>query len=161
MGFCQSQSDPRIYYKDTNGEVFYMGVYVDDIILAVKSGSNIKQVKADLSREFDTKNLGKLSYFLRMKIEQNEQNGSVWIGQRAYTESLLKRFGMEDCKQVSTPVDASSKLTHVTNEDDCINQQWYQSAIGSLMYLSVSTRPDILYAVSSLAKFSSKPTKEH
>ena len=161
MGFSQSQNDPCIYRKDTDGEVFYVGVYVDDIILAGKSVSQLKQVKADLSSKFDMKDLGKLSYFLGMKVEQNEQNGSVWIGQRAYTESLLKRFGMEDCNPVSTPVDISSKLTHATDNDDCINQHEYQSAIGSLMYLSVSTRPDISYAVSSLARFSSKPTKEH
>ena len=96
-----------------------------------------------------------------MKIEQNELKGSVWIGQCAYTESLLNKLGMEDCKPVSTPVDISSKLAHATDEDDSIDQQRYQSAIGSLMYLSVSTRPDISYAVSSLARFSSKPTKEH
>ena len=161
MGFSQSQSDPCIYYKDTGDEVFYMGVYVDDIILAGKSESKMKQVKTDLSRKFDTKDLGKLSYFLGMKIEQNELNGSVWIGQCAYTESLLNKLGMEDCKPVSTPVDISSKLAHATDEDDSIDQQRYQSAIGSLMYLSVSTRPDISYAVSSLARFSSKPTKEH
>ena len=161
MGFSQSQNDPCIYRKDTDGEVFYVGVYVDDIILAGKSVSQLKQVKADLSSKFDMKDLGKLSYFLGMKVEQNGQNGSVWIGQRAYTESLLKRFGMEDCNPVSTPVDISSKLTHATDNDDCINQHEYQSAIGSLMYLSVSTRPDISYAVSSLARFSSKPTKEH
>ena len=45
IGFCQSQSDPCIYYKDINGEMFYMGVYVDGIILAGKSESNIKQCK--------------------------------------------------------------------------------------------------------------------
>ena len=161
IGFSQSQNDPCIYYKDADGEIFYMGVYVDDIILPGKSESKLKEVKTDLSRKFDTKDLGKLSYFLGMKIEQNEQNGSVWIGQRAYTENLLKKVGMEDCKPVSTPVDISSKLTHATDEDDCVDQHGYQSAIGSLMYLSVSTRPDISFAVSSLARFSSKQKKEH
>ena len=70
---------------------------------------------------------------------------------------MLKNVGMEDCKPVSTPVDISSKLTHATDEDDCVDQYGYQSAIGSLMYLSVSTRPDISLEVSSLATFSSKP----
>lgn len=121
----------------------------------------MKKVKADISRKFDTKDLGKLSYFLGMKVFQSEENESIWIGQHAYTESLLKKFGMEECKPVSTPVDISTKLTQATDEDNCIDQQKYQSAIGSLMYLSVSTRPDISFAVSSLAKFSSKPTKEH
>ena len=48
-----------------------------------------------------------------------------------------------------------------TDEDVCVDQQLYQSAIGSLMYLSVSSRPDITYAVGNSARFSSKPTKEH
>lgn len=161
MGFSQSQSDPCIYYKDADGEKFYMGVYVDDIILAGKSESKIKEVKKDISKKFNTKDLGKLSYFLGMKVEQDEKNGSVWIGQHAYTESLLKKFGMEDCKPVSTPVDISSKLTQATDDSLCVDQHRYQSAIGSLMYLSVSTRPDISFAVSSLARFSSNPTKEH
>ncbi len=73
----------------------------------------------------------------------------------------LKKFRMEDCKPVSTLVNTSSKLTQATDEDKCVDQTLYQSAVGSLMYLSVSTRPDISFAVSSLARFSSKPTTEH
>ena len=58
-------------------------------------------------------------------------------------------------------MDVSSKLVLATDEDECVNRQQYQSAIGSLMYLSVSTRPDISYAVGNLTRYSSKPTKEH
>ena len=59
----------------------HMVKFSDDIILAGKSESKLKEVKNDHSRKFDTKDLGNLRYFLGMKIEQNEQNGSVWIGQ--------------------------------------------------------------------------------
>ena len=101
-----------------------------------------------------------MKYFLGIKFEQRKDN-SVWIGQPAYTQNLLA-FGMQDCKPVGTPVNISSKLVKATDDDDdCIDQKKYQSAIGSLMYLSVSSRPDISYAVSSLAQFSSHPTKEH
>ena len=68
---------------------------------------------------------------------------------------------MKDSNPVSTPVDVGLKLTNATEEEDSVDQPLYQSAIGSLMYLSVSTRPDISYAVSSLARFSSKPTRQH
>ena len=68
---------------------------------------------------------------------------------------------MNICKPIATPVDVGAKLIKATNEDEIINQQLCQSAIGSLMYLSISTRPDISYAVDNLAKFSSKPTKIH
>ena len=107
-----------------------------------------------------SKDLGELNYFLGVKVEQCENN-SVWIGQPTYTTNLLQTFGMQDCKPVSTPVNVGSKLTKATDDDESVDQQKYQSAIGSLMYLSVSTRPDISYTVSSLARFSAKPTKEH
>ena len=107
------------------------------------------------------KDMGKLHYFLGTNILQDEKSENIWIGQPVYTTNLLKRFGMQDCKAVGTPVDVSTKLVKATSDDDCIDQQLYQSAIGSLLYLSVSTRPDITYAVSTLARFSSNPTKQH
>ena len=68
---------------------------------------------------------------------------------------------MNNCKSIATPVDVGTKLIKATNEDETIEQQLYQSAIGSLMYLSISVRPDISYAVGNLVKFASKPTKIH
>ena len=68
---------------------------------------------------------------------------------------------MQDCKAVSTPIDISTRLVKATSEDECVDQHLYQSAIGSLLYLSVSMGPDITYAVSILARFSSSPTQQH
>jgi hypothetical protein len=58
---------------------------------------------------------------------------------------------------VKTPVSATSRLTNATEQDECVYQKQYQSAVGSLMYLSVSTTPDISYSVGSLARFNSSP----
>ena len=49
----------------------FIGVYVDDIILAAKNEKQLKQVKEDLSNKFDIKDLGELKYFLGIKVEQN------------------------------------------------------------------------------------------
>ena len=159
MGFVQSVSDPCLY---TDAEdTFFIGVYVDDIILAGCSDKKIKEVKDALAHRFDIKDMGKLHYFLGTNILQDEKSENIWIGQPVYTTNLLKRFGMQDCKAVGMPVDVSTKLVKATSDDDCIDQQLYQSAIGSLLHLSVSTRPNITYAVSTLACFSSNPTKQH
>ena len=137
-----------------------IGVYVDDIILAGKGNKKMKEVKEALAKQFDIKDMGRLHYFLGMKILQDDQSGDVWIGQPAYTESFLKKFGMFESKPVSTPVDTRTKLLKATDEDQCVDQQLYQSAVGSLLYLSVGTRPDITYSVSTMARFSAKPTKQ-
>jgi len=157
MGFVQSTSDPCVY-KNTGGEMFLIGVYVNDIILAGKSDKRIKEVKRALSAKFDIKDMGKLHY---LKILQDEKIGNVWIGQPAYVESILKKYGMDNSKPVSTPADPSTKLTKAADGEQNVYQQLYQSAIGSLLYLSGGTRPDITFSVSKLAKFSAKPSKHH
>ena len=68
---------------------------------------------------------------------------------------------MEDAKPVSTPVETGTKLTKARDDHDRVDRQLYQSAVGSLLYLSIGTRPDITYAVSNVAKFCVQPTKQH
>lgn len=160
MGFVQTDSDPCIY-RASEGDMCIIGVYVDDIVLAGKSEDRLKEVKEELAKQFDIKDMGKLHYFLGMKVVQNDQTSEVWIGQPAYTKSVLQKFGMENAKPVNTPVDTCTKLVKATEDEDSIDQQLYQSAVGSLLYLSVATRPDITYAVSNVAKFCSYPMKEH
>jgi len=105
--------------------------------------------------------VGKLYHFLGMKILQDENSENIWIGQPAYISKILHKFGMQDCKPVSTPADPGAKLMKSSKSEDSLDLQRYQSAIGALLYLSVSTRPDIAYSVSTLAKFSSNPCKQH
>lgn len=54
-------------------------------------------------------------------------------------------------------MDTSTKLVAMTEDDECFDQIQYQSAIGSLLYLAVATRPDIAFAVSNVAKLSARP----
>ena len=56
---------------------------------------------------------------------------------------------MENAKPVKTPVDISTHLVKASEGEDCIDQQLYQSALGSLLYLSVGTQPNIAYVWSS------------
>ena len=74
---------------------------------------------------------------------------------------MLQKFGMHDSKAVRTPVNPDVKLVPCKSRDDVCNQQLYQAVVGSLLYLSTKTRPDIAYAVSSVARFCAKPSKDH
>ena len=60
-----------------------------------------------------------------------------------------------------TPVNANSKLVKASEESELADQGFYQSVVGSLLYLSSRIRPDIAFAVNSAARFCSNPTKQH
>ena len=160
IGFIQAKSDPCIY-RASSGELFLLGVYVDDIVMASESCARLEEVKSSLAKKFDIKDLGRLHHFLGMKVIQDEATGNVWVGQQAYTNDLMQKFGMESAKPVATPVDTSTKLVKVTKSDESTDHQQYQSAVGSLLYLAMATRPDIAFAVSSVARFSAQPSKQH
>ena len=68
---------------------------------------------------------------------------------------------MQDSKPTSTPAEVSSKLKPAPSQAEPVNQTEYQSAVGSLKYLAVSTRLDIAFSVNNLARFNSNPQKEH
>ena len=97
--------------------------------------------------------MGKLHHFLGVKVIQKPESGEIWIGQSAYTKEVLERFQMEESRSVETPVDVGSKLVKTKEGEDCFDQEQYQSAVGSLLYLSTRTRPDISYAVGTTARF--------
>ena len=123
----------------------------------------MEEIKIALAQKFDIKDLGELKYFLGVNVRVNYKNGTAWIGQPTYTENVLKKFGMDDAKAISTPVDVGTKLVKATEDDDheLADPILYQSAVGSLLYLSTKTRPDITYAVNCVARFCSKPTRQH
>ena len=161
MGFKQTSCDPCLYVStNSEGEIFIIAVYVDDIILGGKSEARLNEVKKELSIKFKMKDLGLLHYFLGVTVARNLSTGEIWLGQPYYTEKLLQRFGVNDCKPVSTPVNSGVKLTKC-EEDEILEQKRYQAAVGGLLYLSTKTRPDIAYAVSNVARFCAKPTNEH
>ena len=160
MGFEQTKSDPCLYVS-SEGELCIIAVYIDDIVLGTKSKKRMTDVKSKLFAQFEVKDLGDLQYLLGVSIIQNCSEKSVWIGQPAYTLNILEKFSLKDAKPVATPVCVGSKLVKTTESDELVDENLYQSAVGGLQYLSTMTRPDINFAVSNVAKYCSKPTKEH
>ena len=157
MGFMQMKSDPCLYLLHE----LILAVYVDDILICGRTDQEIEKVKSDLARRFNIKDLGELKYFLGVNMVQNVKHSQIWIGQPMYTELMIKEFEMLDAKTAKSPVNPSLKLKKASTEDIPVNQEMYQSAVGKLLYLAIRTRPDIAYAVSSVARFTTNPTEEH
>eukprot|EP00253_Pinus_taeda_P024976 PITA_24976 len=58
--------------------------------------------KEDLAREFEIKDMGLMHYFLDMEVSQKD--GEVFVSQGKYANEILKRFHMEKCKPMQSPI---------------------------------------------------------
>ncbi|KAL5765296.1 hypothetical protein ACOSQ2_017890 [Xanthoceras sorbifolium] len=96
-------------------------------------------------------------YYLGIEVKQ--QNNGIFISQESYAKEILKKFRMENCKPISTPVECGVKLTK-HEEGESVDPTHFKSLVGSLCYLTC-TRPDILYAVGLVSHFMESPITTH
>ncbi|WJX13777.1 hypothetical protein P8452_04132 [Trifolium repens] len=106
--------------------------------------------------EFEKSMMGELKFFLGIQINQTEKG--TFIHQSKYKD-LLKKFNLEDCKPMNTPMHPTSSLGKEESEGK-VDQKLYRGMIGSLLYLTAS-RPDILFSVCLCARFQSYPRESH
>jgi hypothetical protein len=132
-------------------------LYVDDILIFGTSLDVINEVKTFLCQSFDMKDMREADVILNIKLIKGEN----WITlmQSHYVEKVLSHFGYKDSKPSPTPYDPSLVLQK--NKRIGRDQLRYSQMIGSLMYLASATRPDNLFAVSKLSRFTSNPRDDH
>ena len=165
LGFVRLKSDFGIYVKGEGENMVYIALYVDDLFLVGRVLERIKEVKDGLHGEFKMKDLGEAKFLLGIEIRRQD-NGDVFLVQERYARNVVKRFNMEGCKSVSTPLELGSHLDmsqqpSTEEEKAAMATVPFRSAIGSLMYLATCTRPDLAAAVSELSKFSQNPGAAH
>src|SRR6266542_2507716 len=101
--------------------------------------------------------IGELTMFLGFQIKQMKDG--IFIHQEKYAHDLLKRFGMENCKEIKTPM-ASNGQIEPDLQGKPVDQKLYRSMIGSLLYLTAS-RPDIIFSVCMGARYQANPKESH
>ncbi|RVW91082.1 Retrovirus-related Pol polyprotein from transposon RE1 [Vitis vinifera] len=135
----------------------YLVVYVDDIVITGSDQDGIQKLKQHLFTHFQTKDLGKLKYFLGIEIAQS--SSGVVLSQRKYALDILEETGMLDCKPVDTPMDPNVKL--VPGQGEPLGDPGrYRRLVGKLNYLTI-TRPDISFPVSVVSQFLQSPCDSH
>lgn len=168
LGYNRLSSDYCTYYKrfDGDNDFIILLLYVDDMLVAGPNKDRIQELKAQLAKEFDMKDLGPANKILGMQIHRDRNNRKIWLSQKNYFNKILRRFNMQDCKPVSTPVPVNFKLSSSmcpSNEAERreMSRVPYASAVGSLMFAMICTRPDIAQAVGVVSRFMANPGGEH
>ena len=161
LGFITSEADPSLYILRDSDSNLYLLVYVDDLLLASRSSDTLKKIKSALMKEFDIKDLGEATYFLGMEFERDRAAGTLKLSQHKNALDLVTRYGLLECKPKSLPLSPSIKLAKDPDHPLDTTVHGYSELVGSLLYLSVCTRPDIAQAVGALARYMSAPGESH
>jgi hypothetical protein len=132
-------------------------VYVDDIIFGSDDEKMIKDFDRMMQQEFEMSLLGELNFFLGLQIIQSKRG--VFIHHSKYVKDILKRFQLEDCKPVSTPMTIGCKLSK-DDESKVVDPKHCISIIGSLLYVTAS-RPNVKQVVGMVARFQTAPKERH
>jgi len=159
LGFKPLDADASVFCKD--GTI--IAIYVDDLLLASESVEDIKSLKEALNVRFKMSDLGACHFYLGMEVIRDRPRRQLRLSQEAYLQKVLTDHGMENCNGVQTPMETSSRLVPADPDyqADRAFRTKYQSAVGSLMYAMLGTRPDIAYAVSVVSRFASNPNTTH
>ena len=160
--FKENEEDNCIYAKFKNGKFIFLILYVDDILLVSSDVGLLLETKKFLSSNFDMKDLGEVSFILGIEIHRDRRKRVLGLSQKAYLEKVLKKYSMHACKLSPAPIvkgDRFGKFQCPRNqyEIDQMKAVPYSSAVGSLQYAQVCTRPDLAFVIGILVRYQSNP----
>ena len=148
QGYSRGNYDKTLFIKKKREDIILVQVYVDDIIFGSTNEEMCEDFVKTMKSEFEMSMLGEMNFFLGLQVKQLKDG--IFVSQEKYCKELLKRFDMDQCKAINTPISTSCQL-----EQDCagksVDQSKYKGLIGSLLYLTAS-RPDIMFVVCLCAR---------
>ena len=114
------------------------------------------------------KDLRESRKILGIDLNRNRDQSSLSISQATNCEKLVKRFNLSEAKPVTIPIAQHFKLSSASSPKDIdlehkqqMERVPYSQAMGSLMYLMISTKPDLSYSTSLVSKYMFNPGRRH
>lgn len=152
LKFEPLKSDPCIFRREDT----WILLYVYDILVISAAAEDIDATVVELNQHIDVNDLGNLHQFLGVRFVKDGRYG--WLSPGSYARNILERFGMQDCKPVNTPMSAPVATSDTSARAD---QTLFREMLGSLLFLSTQTRPDISTTVGLLSRHASNPRALH
>ncbi|KAG6483537.1 hypothetical protein ZIOFF_060185 [Zingiber officinale] len=157
LGFKKCIQEHAVYTRGEGEASILVGVYVDDLIVTGSSTGRINKFKQQMMTEFEMSDLGLLSYYLGIEVEQ--QKSRILLRQSTYAKKILSQFKMADCNATKHPMEPKTQL-HKDLEGTPVDATEYRRVIGCLRYL-LHTRPDLSYPVGMASRYMERPTTMH
>jgi len=166
QGFTRSITDYATYSKGKGRDQVILALYVDDLLILSEDLNQVLRVKSALASRFEMVDFGEVKTVLGMQITRNRAQGVLCIDQKKYAQAVLDKFSMGNSKPLNLPMAVDSQLMKSQGafnewEKKSMASVPYRSAVGSLMYLMVSTRPDLASAIGVVSRFLENPGRPH
>jgi len=142
-----------------HGRVFIL-VYVEDLIAASMRFAGVEAIKSGVAAKFEVRDMGEVKDFIGMKVMRDNKAKKLTLSNLGHIMALLQEFGMDTCTPNKTAMASGLRMSK-TEENLLPDGNRYAELIGSLLYLSKTTRPDIASAVGVLSRFMSCPEQDH
>jgi len=142
LGFKRSENEATLYLKqDEDGLQLVISLYVDDMLVTGSNAKLLAEFKTEMQDVFEMSDLGIMNYFLGMEIHQC--SSGIFVPQSKYVVDILKKFKLESCKEVATPLAQNEKISK-NDSEKLEDPSAFRSLVGSLLYLT-TTRPDLMF----------------
>nr|GFA05095.1 retrovirus-related Pol polyprotein from transposon TNT 1-94 [Tanacetum cinerariifolium] len=155
--FSKGAVDPTLFTRKTGKHILFVQIYVEDIIFSSTDPKDCDMFSNEMSSKFQMSMMGQMSFFLGLQVFQSPRG--IFINQSKFALEILKKFRMDSCDSVDTPMVDRLKLDEDVSGIP-VDQTRFRSMVGSLMYLTAS-RPDLVFVVCMCARYQAKPTKNH
>ncbi|CAI7770065.1 unnamed protein product [Closterium sp. NIES-53] len=154
LGFSPSTADPSLFLRtDTLLPLFYILVYVDDLVFATADTAGLAHVKSKLQKRHTCTDLGELRSYLGLQITRDRARRTITLSQSHMVQQVLQRFDFMYSSPQATPLSTRHSLSALPSDESVEPRGPYPELVCCLMYLMTCTRPDLAYPLSILARY--------
>jgi len=170
IGYEPISTEPCLYRINRPGYVAFLILYVDDMVIACSSLQEMHHLVSLIETHFKIKKLGTPTHLLGLRVKYDREAGYVSFDATHKIDNLLEKLNMQHCAFEQLPMNPTVKLSANPVKpdgsrypDDLTEDQksLFRSIVGAVMFIMLTTRPDIAFAVTTLARFLSNPLSLH
>ncbi|SOV04383.1 uncharacterized protein UDID_17076 [Ustilago sp. UG-2017a] len=156
IGFHCMPSAPCLYSRGVGEQLTVITAYVDDMLIVSPSRREVDRTKAEIMDKWGTEDNGPVKEFLGIKITRERKQGKISLDLIAYIKSMVSKWLKGPNERTWIPMQS---VAGAAGGDRCTpdRAKQYQELVGQLLWVSNTVRPDISFAVGTLARYMSEP----
>ena len=150
LGWTRCNYEESLFIKkSSDGRIAIGALQVDDFAVTGSWSEESARFAKAFGEHYEVVDNGELEYYMAIRFRRDD--GLIFMDQSNYCLDIAESFELRETRKVETPQETGDRLPTLSDEDTLFECP-YREAVGSLMYASVGTRPDISAALTDVSK---------